>query len=156
MMGSDRLNRWLTLAANIGVIAGLVLVAYEIDQSAITLELATSSDGVDNFQQAMEVLVQDEDLARLIYKAETEYEELDEFERWRVSKYLDGYFSMSEQDYHVLATLSGTDAAAGFIDDWRENMSLPMYQEYWSKSAQRIGPEFRRYIDDLLIDIEGR
>jgi len=126
MMGSDRLNRWLSLAANIGVIAGLVLVAYEIDQSSITLELATSSDGVDNFQQAMEVLVQDEDFARLIYKAETEYEGLDEFEKWRVSKYLDGYFP------------------------------LPMYRDYWSKSRQRLGPDFRRYIDDVLLDIEGR
>jgi len=154
-MGSDRLNRWLSLGANIGVIAGLVLVAYEINQSAVTLELATSSDGVDNFQQAMEVLVQDEDLARLIYKAETQYEELDEFEKWRVSKYLDGYFSMSEQDYRVLATLSGTDAAAGFRDDWRENMSLPMYRDYWSKSKQRLGPDFRRYIDDVLVDIGG-
>lgn len=155
-MGSDRLNHWLTLAANIGVIAGLVLVAYEINQSAITLDLAVSSDGVDNFQQAMEVLVQDEDLARLIYKAETAYEGLDEFERWRVSKYLDGYFSMSEQDYRVLATLSGVDAAAGFRDDWRENMSLLMYQDYWSKSKQRFGPEFRRYINELSADFEGR
>ena len=156
IMSTDRLNRWLTLGANIGVIAGLVLVAYEIDQSAITLELAVSSDGVDNFQQAMEVLVQDEDLARLIYKAETAYEGLDEFEKWRVSKYLDGYFSMSEQDYLVLATLSGSDAAAGFRDDWRENMSLPMYRDYWSKSEQRIGPEFRRFINELLIDFESR
>jgi len=68
MMSSDRRNRWLSLVANIGVIAGLVLVAYEIDQPSITLELATSSDGVDNFQQAMEVLVQDGDLTRLIYE----------------------------------------------------------------------------------------
>ena len=155
-MSSDRLNRWLTLAANIGVIAGLVLVAYEINQSAITLNLAVSSDGVDNFQQAMEVLVQDEDLSRLIYKAETAYEALDEFERWRVSKYLDGYFSMSEQDYTVLATLSGADAAAGFRDDWQGNKSLPAYQDYWSKSSQRFGPVFRRYINDVLTEFEDR
>jgi len=56
-----------------------------------------------------------EDLARLIYKAETSLNELDEFEKWRVSKYLDGYFSMSEQDFRVLVTMSG-DGASGFIE----------------------------------------
>lgn len=48
-MESDRFNRWLTLGANVGVIVGLVLVAYEINQSGTSLELAASSDGVDNF-----------------------------------------------------------------------------------------------------------
>jgi hypothetical protein len=33
-MNGDRLNRWLSLLANIGVLAGLLLVAYEIRQSA--------------------------------------------------------------------------------------------------------------------------
>lgn len=33
-MNADRLNRWLTLVANLGVLAGLLLVAYEIRQSA--------------------------------------------------------------------------------------------------------------------------
>jgi hypothetical protein len=156
MMNSDRLNRWLTLAANIGVFLGLVLVAYEINQSAINLELAVSSDGSDNFQQAMEVLVQDEDLATLIYKAESSYETLDEFETWRVSKYLDGFFTMSEQDFRVLATLSGGDAAVGFEEDWRENMVLPMYKDYWSHSEERFTPEFRRFINEILNESQGR
>jgi len=153
-MGSEKLNKWLTLGANLGVIAGLVLVAYEIDQSATNLDLAVSSDGVDNFQQAMEVLVQDEDLARLIYKAETSFDELDEFERWRVAKYLDGYFSMSEQDFRVLVTMS--HAGSGFRDDWRENMSLPMHQDYWAHSEQRFTPGFRSFINDILTELDDR
>ena len=153
-MGSEKFNKWLTLGANLGVIAGLVLVAYEIDQSATNLDLAVSSDGVDNFQQAMEVLVQDEDLARLIYKAETSFDELDDFDTWRVSKYLDGYFSMSEQDFRVLVTMS--DAGSGFRDDWRENMSLPMHQDYWAHSEERFTPEFRRFINDILTELIDR
>lgn len=38
-MKSDSLNKWLTLGANLGVFAGLVLVAYEINQSGTQLEL---------------------------------------------------------------------------------------------------------------------
>ena len=31
-MDTDKVNRWLTLSANIGVIAGLILVAVQINQ----------------------------------------------------------------------------------------------------------------------------
>lgn len=151
-MKSEKLNKWLTLGANLGVIAGLILVAFEINQSATNLDLAVSSDGVDNFQQAMEALVQDEDLARLIYTAETAFSELDEFDRWRVAKYLDGYFSMSEQDFRVLVTMSDA-GTGGFRDDWQENMALPMYQDYWSHSEKRFEPGFRRFISDILVEL---
>ena len=85
-MNSDGWNKWLTLGANLGVFVGLILVAYEINQSGTHLELAASSDGVDNFTQAMEVLAQDEELSKLIFRAERSYDELDDFEKWRVSK----------------------------------------------------------------------
>lgn len=93
------LNDWLQVAGLFGVFTGLILVAYEINRSGRQLELAASADGVDNFMQAMETLVQNEDLSRLIYRAEQSFVELDDFDKWRVSKYLDGYLSMSEQDY---------------------------------------------------------
>ena len=150
-MTSENLNKWLVLGANLGVIAGLILVAFEIDQSATNLDLALSSDGVDNFQQAMETLVQDEGLARLIYTAETSFSELDEFDKWRVSKYLDGFFSMSEQDFRVLVTMH--DSGAGFKDDWLENMALPMYQDYWSRSEKRFAPGFRQFINGILTEL---
>ena len=152
-MNSDRLNRWLTLVANIGVITGLILVAYEINQSGKQLEIAASADGVDNFTQAMETLVQDENLARLVFRAERTFEELDDFERWRVNRYLDGYMSMSEQDYRVITQIDGGDLA-GFDHDMREYMRLEMYREYWSQSADRHGPGFRQYVNGILNDLD--
>jgi hypothetical protein len=130
------------------------LVAYEINQSGQQLELAASADGVDNFTQAMEMLVQDEDLSRLIYRAEQSFDELDDFDKWRVSKYLDGYMSMSEQDYLVIHQMEGVVADAAFLDDWHENMELQMYREYWSHSQGRYIPEYQRFINDILADLD--
>ena len=154
-MDKDRLNRWLTLGANVGVIVGLILVAFEINQSGTSLELAASSDGVDNFTQAMEVLVQNEELARLIYKAETSYQDLDDFDRWRVWKYLDGFMSMSQQDYRVYLAMNDKGEELAFLDDWRENMKLPMYREYWSNSKGRFSYEFRQFIENILRDLDS-
>jgi hypothetical protein len=150
---SDSLNSWLSLGANLGVIAGLILVAYEINQSGKQLELTASADGVDNFTQAMETLVQDENLSRLIYRAELSYDELDDFERWRVGRYLDGYMSMSEQDYLVMNQIGGMDTA-GFRDDMYEYMNMPMYRDYWLLSESRHSPDFQRFVNDILVELD--
>jgi len=42
----DRLNRWLTLAANIGVIAGILFLAYELQQN----QLIASSENILSYQ----------------------------------------------------------------------------------------------------------
>ena len=154
ILKSGSLNSWLSLAANIGVIAGLALVAYEINQSGKQLELAASADGVDNFTQAMETLVQDEDFSRFIYRAEQSFDELDEFERWRVARYLDGYMSMSEQDYLVISQINGGDIA-GFNTDMRKYMRMPMYRDYWIRGQNRHGPEFQFFVDEILAELEA-
>ena len=155
MMKSDSVNGWLSLGANLGVIAGLILVADEINQSGKQLELAASADSVDSFTQAMETLVQDENLSRLIYRAEQSYGELDDFERWRVGRYLDGYMSMSEQDYLVLVQIGGMDIA-GFVDDMGEYMDMPMYREYWLRSQNRHSPEFQQFINEIVTELDSK
>ncbi len=155
-MKSDGLNRWLTLGANLGVFAGLILVAYEINQSGAQLELAASADGTDNFTQAMETLVQDEDLSLLIYRAEHSFRDLDDFEKWRVSKYLDGYMSMSQQDFLVYREISDMESDAAFQNDWRENMGLQMYRDYWLHSQDRFEPVFQGFINDILADLDRK
>jgi hypothetical protein len=150
----ERINRWLTFTANAGVVAGLVLVAYEINQTQRQLEVAALADSTDNFTQAMETLSQDRDFSELIFRAETNFDELDELERWRVYKYLDGFMTMSEQDFHVLKNIEeGT--LGGFEYDWKHFMKQPHYRAYWLANENRFGIEFRAFVNGLLAN-EGR
>ena len=43
-MDSDRLNRWLTLGANIGVLIGLILLLFELDQNLDIVRAQTRND----------------------------------------------------------------------------------------------------------------
>ena len=63
---------------------------------------------------------------------------------------------MSQQDYLVEVQIQGNDSATGFEDDWRENMKLPMYRDYWSRSEARFGPEFRYLINQIVIELDDR
>ena len=147
-MTSDDWNRWLTLAANVGVIGGLVLVAFEINQTQTQLRIDALADGSDNYAQSMEALAQDEALSKLLYRAETEFEELTTFERWRVSRYLDGFMVMSEQDFLVLKDIE--DGLASFRYDWERNMTQPHFRAYWLENENRFGREFRAFVNELL------
>ena len=90
------------------------------------------------------------------YRAEQSFGDLDDFEKWRVSRYLDGYMSMSEQDYLVISQINGTKSSdAAFADDMREYMMLPMYRDYWLRSQARHGAEFQRFINEILAELDS-
>ena len=104
----------------------------------------------------METLVQDENLSLLIYRAGQSFEDLDDFEKWRVSRYLDGYMSMSEQDFLVYRQISDTKVDPAFDYDMREYMRLPMYRDYWLRSQGRHGAEFQEYVNEILADLDTK
>ena len=69
-MNLDSLNRWLTLAANLGVLVGVVFVAYEVRQNT---EFARSNTRLeiahDSFLPALAIAA-DESLAAALVKQE--------------------------------------------------------------------------------------
>ena len=148
-MRLDKLNGWLTLLANIAVFAGLVLVAYVIGQAQRQLELAALADTTDYFTQALAGLTHDPGLSELLYRAQTGFEQLEDFEKWRVFKYLDGFVTMSEHDYLVMQDIGEVDLG-GFHYDWEEFMTQGHFRAYWGAHEERFGAEFRAYVNGLL------
>jgi len=51
-MDSDRLNRWLTLVANVGVLTGIVLILIELDQNADLMRAQITQARSDNVLDA--------------------------------------------------------------------------------------------------------
>ena len=47
-MKSDQINKWLTLVANVGVIFGLVLVAYELQQNSELMRIQVNQSRADS------------------------------------------------------------------------------------------------------------
>ncbi|MDH3819578.1 MAG: hypothetical protein OEU59_00535 [Gammaproteobacteria bacterium] len=72
MMDLDKLNRWLTLAANLGVVAGIVFLAIEIGQNQVLLE------------QSNRTLIRDQELAIL----SATQQEVEQFNSLRAQIYL--------------------------------------------------------------------
>ena len=67
-MDKDKLNSWLTLGANVGVIIGLLLLAYEINQATKATEAAASDSVVDGFNALAITVMSDPQVARIFYQ----------------------------------------------------------------------------------------
>ena len=71
-LDTDKLNRWLTLGANVGVLAGILLLVIEVRQNQTLLELdqklsIADSDSieVERFRELVSLRVQDREVAQI-------------------------------------------------------------------------------------------
>jgi len=68
-MKLEKINQWLSLLANIGVVAGIVFLAVEIRTNTATNRIAIFQGSSSNWMQINGQLATDKDLATLLDKA---------------------------------------------------------------------------------------
>jgi len=68
-MNMEKLNQWLTLIANIGVVAGILFLAIEIRTSTETNRIAIQQNYSGNWLQINTQMANNSDLATLVDKA---------------------------------------------------------------------------------------
>lgn len=71
-MNLDKLNRWLTLAANIGVVVGIYALVAELNHSSRLAEVSAFQNRMTEIQEANVQLSLSEDLAAILEKYESE------------------------------------------------------------------------------------
>ena len=64
----ERLNQWLSLAANFGVIAGIVFLAFEIQQNSEAIKAQTYQSRTEAAQELSTVIMDSEHFAPLLAK----------------------------------------------------------------------------------------
>ncbi len=67
-MNLDRLNRWMTLAANIAVLAGILFLSFELRQNTMASRLQAASDFQDSFSEIEFFIAQSPEFASLLVK----------------------------------------------------------------------------------------
>ena len=71
-MDSDRLNRWLSLIANIGVVVGLFLLIAEVNHASRLAEVEAYQTRIRDIQELNLQLALSESLADIMIKVESE------------------------------------------------------------------------------------
>jgi hypothetical protein len=70
-MKLDTVNKWLILVANIGVLAGIVFLAYELKQNTVATQLEAASNFNTSFADIEMLIAGDTDFSGLLIKGRT-------------------------------------------------------------------------------------
>ena len=147
-MKTDNWNRWLTLAANLGVVAGLVFVALEIQTNTESNLIAIEQTYSTNYLTINSTIAANRDLA-MVFEKGLAGEELDRAEG-RQFRHLVGMYLT--QSFHMLRLydqgLIMEDEVRGAFRAVRLNAEHGRFREI----VETIGNERRR---GLILDSDG-
>lgn len=155
-MDIDKLNRWLTLLANIGVLAGILFLAYEIRQNTTATEL----DAATNYEAALreyELFVAgNPDFTELVVKS-IAGEPLTEVEQFRVEMFFRGALRNWQTAYfqYRLGALSEPiwNSQLGFMEDViRSDGGI---RNFWRDNREVFTDDFNRLLEQIITKVEA-
>ena len=148
----EKLNQWLTLSANIGVIVGIVFLAFELNQNNRLLESEARLNQADSIRNAWREIYLNPDLALMLAKA-YRGEPLNELETIQLEAYqrriiLGLLFQYEEFRNGALDTIN--------ISAWRVIYRggdyRPSLAEAWTRSRATMRPEFVEFFESNIIN----
>ena len=151
-MNSDRLNRWLTLVANFGVVVGLFLLIAEVNHASKLAEVDAYQTRIRDIQELNLHLALSDSLADILSKADNEGVEAltpSEFNRARawysaIMRGMQGQYYQYQNGFLDRASVDRTlhDIANGIYQNWEQFGLLGNIEIQ----------EWRAEIDHALID----
>ena len=149
-MNIDRLNPWLSFAANVGVIAGFIFLAVEIRQNNAIVSLEFSSNVAGQVNPVVDMIINDSELVALLHK---DTADLDDVEADRLRLIGIRILMVFENSYRniELGLISEEDALRTQRAIYHRptlNYGVPFT---WSTFKNRAGPEFAQWFEQKVI-----
>lgn len=152
-MDSDRLNKWLTLGANLGVLIGIILLIFELDQNRDLMRAQTRhqlAQGIVDIEMSGASNAQ---LMDILVRAE-EGEQLTTSEDWQYRARTNALFRYWENvHYQFRQGLYDETEFSKQMETW--GVTLQNYshiRRYWCEVSSRYSPDFAAELDSLLIN----
>ena len=149
----EKLNQWLTLAANLGVLAGLVFLALEIQQNTSAINRQAE---IERTSRIMQPYIQDvATLYERVKAVDGEEPEIGAFEeRYDFSTkeavswvaFLQSSWRTYESDFSHLGPSAGLEADIAYM------LSFPDNQLFWAQLKKSFDEEFVEYVDTMQGD----
>ena len=152
-MDTDRLNRWLTLGANVGVLVGLLLLVVELNQNHEMMRSQTRHEIAAGIVDLLLVPASNEQLANLMYRAETG-QELTPEERYQFNMRTNALLRYWEDThYQYRVGLYDKVEFSKQREAWRAAfLRSAGMRVYWCDVRTLYSPEFMAEMDALTPD----
>lgn len=152
-MNLDKLNKWLTLAANIGVIAGIVLLALEIKQNNELLSSQARMFGEQN-RMRDEIAIMENAALRAVLTKKNQMEDLTAEEELLYRVFQSTVLNSWQATWYEYR--AGFIEIDGHVRRWRDMYWHQEYGERWNETKHRYHPEFVEWMNrNILSDPPG-
>ena len=110
-MDTDRLNRWLTLGANVGVLVGIIFLALEVRQTGDALKVQMTDSVANGFITLNMPTISDPQVANVWIAGLYRPESLTDTEAVQFSMYIRGLFNQYErlENLHEIGLINDED-----------------------------------------------
>ena len=144
----DKANQWLTLLTNIGVLLGLVVLIYEINQNNVALEnetdVAIYAISAENILQVIE----NSELRELLIRAEdTHFEDFSRSDQIMLGTY------WAYEIHHLNLQFrlhQRNNAEFDNIVFYKSDLTLRPFQTWWSRAQINHTKEFIDFVDLMI------
>lgn len=150
-MNSDRLARWLTLGANVGVLVGIILLIVELDQNRDMMQAQTRHELAMGIVDLLQTPANNEQLADILYRANAG-EEMTPGETFQYQLRTNALFRYWE-DVHYQYRVGLYDEAEfeKQREAWRVSIAQSaMAAKYWCQVRSLYSPDYAAEMDKLV------
>jgi hypothetical protein len=152
----SKLERWLTLVANLSVVAGIIFLAAEMRQNTAAVQ-AQTRDAITEKQMDFLLSIGTNPEAADVFSRGNQTGEFEVGTREFIM-----YFSMVQANlrewenshYQYESGLFSADEFEARVETWRGSLTLPGFLETWARSRQRFSPSFRAEVDRMVAEVE--
>jgi hypothetical protein len=154
-MDSEKLNRWMTLGANIGVLAGIIFLAFEMRQNTVATQLEAASNFQSSFSEIELLIASNPEFAELLRKGR-EGEDASATEQLRLSVFYNNV--LRQWQFNHFQSLSDALSA----EMWEANRAFMANTigedrglfRHWQRNRSHFNPEFNEVIESITVELE--
>ncbi len=152
-MESNKVNGWLTLVANIGVLIGIILLVVELDQNREMIRAQSRSDISRHISDHLALLGSNAQLASLMRRAETGQELSAVEEAQHFYMFTSNKRMWENIHYQYRLGVFEEDEFEAERKAWRFLINKDRsFARVWCMTRQNYSPEFVAELDSLLIE----
>ena len=151
IMNDNKLNRWLTLGANLGVLIGIILLVVELDQNRAMIKAQTRNDVSRQLSDFLMAVTSDAGLFNIKFRAERG-EELTPEEQSRFFVLMNANIRLWENvHYQYRQGLFEESEYEAERNTWRNLISWNQrFEPIWCSVREHYSDEFVQEIDSLI------
>jgi len=152
----SKLERWLTLVANLSVVVGIVFLAVELRQNTQAIQAQTRDSMTEKQMMWLASVYTNPEVADIYQRGSVEDDLATPTERFIYAMAAGADFREWENSYYQYER--GLFTAAEFEarrDRWRRSLeNFPRQRRLWTTERSGYAPSFRAEIDRIVAEVE--